>query len=168
MKDLPHKTAVPRAYPIRSATAEDIPELRELFRSTVLTVNAKDYTQAETADWASCGDSTAHWEKLLAGLLFLAALDESGRIIGFSAIRNDGYLHSLFVHKDWQRKGVASALLSETETCAIREFGATAVTSEVSITARPFFEKHGYATVKEQKAQANRLRLTNYVMTKKL
>lgn len=42
------------------------------------------------------------------------------------------------------------------------------ITSEVSITARPFFEKHGYATVKEQKAQANRLRLTNYVMTKKL
>ena len=71
MQDLMSKTATPHTYPIRTATAKDIPELRELFRSTVLTVNAKDYTPEETADWASCGDSTAHWEKLLAGLHFL-------------------------------------------------------------------------------------------------
>ena len=81
---------------------------------------------------------------------------------------HDGYLHSLFVHKDWQGKGVASALLSETEIYAIRKLGATEITSEVSITARPFFEKQGYTAVKEQKAQANRLKLTNYVMTKAL
>ena len=168
MQDLMSKTATPHTYPIRTATAKDIPELRELFRSTVLTVNAKDYTPEETADWASCGDSTAHWEKLLVGLHFFTASDENGRIIGFSSIRHDGYLHSLFVHKDWQGKGVASALLSETEIYAIRKLGATEITSEVSITARPFFEKQGYTAVKEQKAQANRLKLTNYVMTKAL
>ena len=86
MQDLMSKTATPHTYPIRTATAKDIPELRELSRSTVLTVNAKDYTPEETADWASCGDSTAHWEKLLAGLHFFTASDESGRIIGFSSI----------------------------------------------------------------------------------
>ena len=48
------------------------------------------------------------------------------------------------------------------------EYGAGKITSEVSITARPFFEKHGYKVVKEQKAKANRLYLTNYVMKKEL
>ena len=46
------------------------------------------------------------------------------------------------------------------------EYGAEKITSEVSITARPFFERHGYRTVKEQKAKANRMYLTNFVMEK--
>ena len=40
----------------RPATVTDIPELKELFCSTVLTVNARDYTAEEAADWASCGN----------------------------------------------------------------------------------------------------------------
>ena len=77
----------------------------------------------------------------------------------------EGHLHSLFVHKDWQRKGVGALLLSETERMATA-YGAEKITSEVSVTARPFFEKHGYKVVKEQKAKANRLYLTNYLMEK--
>ena len=76
-----------------------------------------------------------------------------------------GHLHSLFVHKDWQGKGVGTMLLSEAERLAM-EYGAGKITSEVSITARPFFERHGYRTVKEQKAKANRMYLTNFVMEK--
>ena len=76
-----------------------------------------------------------------------------------------GHLHSLFVHKDWQGKGVGTMLLSEAERLAL-EYGAEKITSEVSITARPFFERHGYRTVKEQKAKANRMYLTNFVMEK--
>lgn len=158
---------VKASYTFRSVGMEDIPELRGLFRSTVLAVNSRDYTSEEVMDWASCGDDTSHWERLLAGLHFIAALDGAGRIIGFTSIRSDGYLHSMFVHKDWQRKGVASALLSEIEKYG-RAHHIIEFTSEVSITARPFFEKHGYIVEKEQKRQASRLCLTNYVMRKVL
>ena len=82
-------------------------------------------------------------------------------------MNTEGYLHSMFVHKDWQHKGVASLLLSEVEKMALG-YGVHKISAEVSITARPFFEKHGYKMVKEQKAKANRLYLTNYVMKKEL
>ena len=51
---------------IRRLAAQDIPEMRKLFRATVLTVNSKDYTKEEVEDWASCGDSVEHWKELFA------------------------------------------------------------------------------------------------------
>ena len=153
--------------PIRRLTAQDIPEMRELFRATVLTVNSKDYTKEEVEDWASCGDSVEHWKELFAKNNYIGALDGQGRIVGFSSMNTEGYLHSMFVHKDWQGKGVATLLLSEVEKMA-RGYGVHKISVEVSITARPFFEKRGYKVMKEQKAKANRLWLTNYVMEKTL
>lgn len=55
-------------------------------------------------------------------------------------MNKDGYLHSMFVHKDFQRKGIATLLLSEVEQIA-EQYGVTQITSEVSLTARTFFEK---------------------------
>ena len=78
-----------------------------------------------------------------------------------------GYLHSMFVHKDWQGKGVATQLLTEVERIA-RELQVSEITSEVSLTAKPFFEKKGYKTIKSQKCKANKLKLTNFVMRKTL
>ena len=154
-------------YRIRPLTEQDIPEMRTLFRATVLAINSKDYTQEEVEDWASCGDRAEYWKKLLSMHNYIAALDGKGDIIGFSSMNTDGYLHSMFVHKDWQRKGVASLLLSEVEKMACK-YNAHQISVEASITARPFFEKHGYNVVKQQKAKANRLYLTNYVMEKAL
>lgn len=150
---------------IRRLAAQDIPEMQALFRATVLTVNSKDYTKEEVEDWASCGDSVEHWKELLAKNDYIGALDGQGGIVGFSSMNAEGYLHSMFVHKDWQGKGVATLLLSEVEKIA-RRYGVHKISVEVSVTARPFFEKHGYKVVKEQKAKANRLYLTNYVMEK--
>ncbi len=152
---------------IRSLAEQDIPEMRELFRATVLTINSKDYTKEEVEDWASCGDSIKHWKELLAKNNYIGALDGQGRIVGLSSMNANGYLHSMFVHKDWQGKGVATLLLSEVEKIA-HEYGVSKITAEVSITARSFFDKRGYTVVREQKARAKKLYLTNYVMEKAL
>ena len=151
----------------RSVTMTDIPELKELFRNTVLTVNARDYTAEEVADWASCGNSPGRWEELLATLHFIVACDTEGRIVGFTSIRNDGYLHSMFIHKDHQGEGIATALLQRIEAYAT-EHGIREITSEVSITARPFFERKGYKVIYEQKALCNRLYIKNYWMKKRI
>lgn len=132
-----------------------------------LSSTPKTTPKREVEDWASCGDSIEHWKEVLSVHNYVAALDQEGHIIGFSSMNTEGYLHSMFVHKDWQHKGVASMLLSEVEKMALG-YGVHKISAEVSITARPFFEKHGYKMVKEQKAKANRLYLTNYVMKKEL
>lgn len=154
-------------FTFRTATKNDISELEELFRNTVMTVNRRDYTAEEVADWASCCESDECWEELLATLHFIIATDADGRIVGFTSIRDDGYLHSMFVHKDCQRQGIATALLRRIEDYA-SEHGISEITSEVSITARKFFELQGYVVECEQRVQANKLIMTNYKMRKTL
>ncbi|WP_251967160.1 GNAT family N-acetyltransferase [Parabacteroides sp. AD58] len=141
--------------------------MKDLFRMTVLNVNARDYTEEEVKDWASCGDSEIRWRELLAGNRYVGAFNECNVLVGFSSMNKDGYLNSMFVHKDFQHRGIATQLLSEVERIA-GQYGVRYITCEVSLTARTFFEKKGYEIVKIQKYKANRLELTNFVMRKVL
>lgn len=56
--------------------------------------------------------------KLLGTLHFIVAENLDGIIVGFTSIRNDGYLHSMFINKDHQGEGIATALLKQIETYA--------------------------------------------------
>ena len=61
---------------IRQVNLSDIPALQELYQHTVLTVNRKDYTAEEVADWASCGDDTSHWGELFEEQHYVVAENE--------------------------------------------------------------------------------------------
>lgn len=152
-------------FTIRTVRLSDIVELRELFRTTVLTINRLNYSQEEVEDWASCGDELSRWEELIKTHYFFVAVDGRGVIVGFSSITSQGYLHSMFVHKDFQNRGIATMLLREAEHYAAAN-GILRITSEVSLTARPFFERKGYTVEVEQKRRANKLSLTNFWMAK--
>lgn len=152
---------------IRAAQQSDIIELKELFQSTVLVINRRDYSLEEVEDWASCGDNLSEIGDMIKTHYFIVAVNPQLKIVGFSSITSQGYLHSMFVHKDFQGKGIATILLNEIERHAITT-GIMRITSEVSLTARPFFEKRGYIVVEEQKRKANQLSLTNFWMEKRL
>lgn len=154
-------------FTIRIAQQSDVVELKELFQQTVLTVNSRDYLQEEIEDWASCGDDISKIGEMIKTHYFIVAVNQLSQIVGFSSITPQGYLHSMFVHKDFQRKSIATLLLEEIERYAMAS-GIVQITSEVSITARPFFEKWGYTVEIGQKRKANQLCLTNYWMAKSL
>ena len=150
---------------IRAALQSDAVELKNLFQNTVLAINRRDYSQAEVEDWASCGDDLSNIENMIKTHYFIVAVNQQSEIVGFSSITSQGYLHSMFVHKDFQGEGIATMLLNEIEQYAITN-GIMRITSEVSLTARPFFEKKGYIVKEEQKRKANQLSLTNFWMAK--
>lgn len=152
---------------LRALTEADIPEIQELFRNTVLNVNIRDYTEEEVNDWASCMEDENVVKELLDANCFIAAIDGNSKIIGFSSMNEEGYMHSMFVHKDWQGRGVATQLLSEVENKA-REYGVSVITSDVSLTARTFFERNGYEVIRIQRQRANRLEMANFLMKKAL
>ena len=52
---------------------------------------------------------------------FIVATNQQSQIVGFSSITHQGYLHSMFVHKDFQGKGIATILLNEIETVCNRK-----------------------------------------------
>lgn len=154
-------------FRIRVAQQSDVIELKNLFQNTVLTINRRNYSQAEVEDWASCGDNLSEIEDMIKTHYFIVAINQQSEIVGFSSITLQGYLHSMFVHKDFQGEGIASILLEEIERYA-NTARIMRITSEVSLTARPFFEKKGYIVEEEQKRKANQLSLTNFWMAKKL
>lgn len=152
-------------YHIQIANLTDIPELKQLYKGVILSVKRKNYSAPEVEDWASCGDNDLQWIQLITEQYFIMAKDESERIVGFSSINREGYLHMMFVHKDFQRLGIAKLLYNDIENYAVNN-NIHKITSEVSITARPFFEKQGFVVDEEQKRKAKDLYLTNYKMSK--
>ena len=101
------------------------------------------------------------WDKSFQEHKTIVAL-ESGEIVGFGDIDNTGYLDRLFVHKNHQRKGIASAICDELE----RSVNFEHITTHASITAKPFFQHRGYRVVKEQEVIRYGIALKNYVMEK--
>ena len=149
---------------VRQATKDDIPQMCRLFRDTVLSINIRDYTEDEVEDWASCG-TPERFTELLGKHRFIVAADNDGTLSGFCSMNSEGYLHSLFVHKDRQGQGIGSLLLSEAEIIA-REYDVKEITSDVSLTARAFFEHHGYEVLRKQTSRARHLEMTNFHMRK--
>lgn len=145
---------------IRAYRSEDCAALAALFYNTVHTVNARDYTQAQLDVWATGQVDLAAWDRsFLAHNTFVAELD--GVIAGFGDIDETGYLDRLYVHKDYQRRGIAAALCDAMEKTAPGK-----ITTHASITARPFFEGRGYTVVRAQQVERQGVLLTNYVMEK--
>ncbi len=83
-------------------------------------------------------------------------------IVGFGDIDKTGYLDRLFVHKNYQKRGIAKAICDELE----KKVNTERFITHASITARPFFEKRGYRVLKEQQVEREGVILLNYVMEK--
>lgn len=145
---------------IREYLSSDCKELTELFYNTVHTVNAKDYTKEQLDVWATGQIDLKKWNQSLQEHFSIVAVDD-GIIVGFGDIDKSGYLDRLYVHSDYQRKGIATALCDRLES-AVQEN----IVTHASITARPFFEKRGYEAVKEQQVERQGIFLTNFVMIK--
>ena len=146
---------------LRKYRPQDCAEMARLFYDTVHTVNAADYTEEQLNAWATGKVDLEKWDASFQEHDTLIAV-EGSRIIGFADMDSNGYLDRLYVHKDFQGKGVASALCDRLE----QKNTGTGFVTHASITARPFFEKRGYKVVKEQQVERQGVMLTNYVMEK--
>lgn len=144
---------------IREYISSDCEQLAELFFQTVHTVNAKDYIKEQLNVWATGNVDLSVWNNSFLEHYTLVAL-ENNVIVGFGDIDNTGYLDRLFVHKDYQSQGIATAL------CDRLEAGFDRVTTHASITAKQFFMNRGYRLIKEQQVVRKGISLANYVMEK--
>lgn len=145
---------------IRLYQQSDCKELTELFYNTVHTVNAKDYTKEQLNVWATGQVDLEKWNLSLQEHYSVVAV-ENNIIVGFGDIDKTGYLDHLFVHADYQGKGIATSICDQLEQVVQEN-----ITMHASIIARPFFEKRGYQVVKEQQVERQGIFLTNYVMVK--
>ncbi|RPJ77510.1 MAG: GNAT family N-acetyltransferase [Alphaproteobacteria bacterium] len=151
---------------IRLYKPDDCKEISKLFYDTVHTVNFKDYSSAQLDLWAPKEIDMDMWDKSLSNS-HTVVVESNSVIIGFGSLDDTGCFDRLFVHKDFQGQGVATIIANELEKHA-QQNDIVIVTTEASITAKPFFEKLGYQVIKQQSIELKGQTLTNFLMEKHL
>lgn len=149
---------------LRLAKAEDLPEIKELFVDTVRSVCSKDYTNKQLAVWTSSIENEERWLNKIKTQYFLVA-KRGSNIVGFASLENGDYIDLLYVHKDFQNHGIANALLSSLQMESFRQ-GTRILRSDVSKTARPFFERKGFRQLREHTRIIDGVAINNFEMEK--
>lgn len=158
-----------KEFTIRKGQLSDLAELQKLFLDTITEICKADYNEDQIDAWISDtkkNENRQRWIDMLVKQIVLVAIIKN-KIVGFIALQNGNFIDFLFVHKNYQRKGIADSLYENIENEARRQ-NQFSLTSNVSKTARPFFEKVGFEVTKEQTVVRQNVELTNFKIEKKI
>jgi putative acetyltransferase len=152
---------------IRRAVATDVEALGDLYRVTIRRVSSQHYSPEQVEAWAGTAKRNESFLRRIDSQYFLIAEAEK-RLAGFASITTDGsYVDFMYVDHLFQRQGVAGKLYAALEAYACTQ-RARNIESDVSITARPFFECKGFEVVQAQELLIAGVMLTNFKMRKTL
>jgi len=155
---------------IRLAKDKDCAEIARLHRATIRHINSKDYPKKIIEAWSGRTNAKRFRDSLSKCKRWVAV--ENGKIAGFVDHGRSDELWGLYVHRDYIGKGLGSKLLKIAED-SLKKQGAKTIKIESTITARPFYEKHGYKFVKKGLHpvfgdKKNGLFVDTYIMNKNL
>ena len=149
---------------LRKYNSEDCAEIMQLFYDTIHAINAADYNESQLDAWAPKDSDRlpSYWDnRFLQDYAVVAEKDSS--IVGIGTLKIPAYFDLLYVHKDFQRIGIATLIADRIESF-FRSNGISVITTDASVTAKPFFENRGYTVLKEQSVEMRGQFLTNYKM----
>lgn len=147
---------------LRPFHVDDAMDCWRLFRDTVHRVNCRDYSLEQLNAWAPDTVDLERWAQRFQGRVAVV-VESDARLIGFADMSHDGHLDRLFVSADHQRRGVAKLMWQELLR-QVERLGIRTVSTEASITAKPFFESVGFRVIKCQQVECRGVSLTNYRM----
>jgi N-acetylglutamate synthase-like GNAT family acetyltransferase len=91
--------------------------------------------------------------------------EDVGEVLGFAELEPAGHIDMLYCRADAVRRGVGSALLKTLEDRA-RSLELTRLFTKASITARPFFARHGFQVMREVTVERGGVTLMRFAMEK--
>lgn len=141
-------------------------ELWLLFHETIRRVNTRDYTEEQVRVWAPDMVDPEKWRQRIEGINPYVGV-EGDAIVGYTDLQASGLIDHFFVHHAWQRRGVGTRLMQAIHEEAAR-LGVDQLHSHVSLTAKPFYEAHGFHVEKEQLVEDGGLTFHNFLMRKRL
>jgi len=151
---------------VRAYRPEDAPALMAVYHSAIHETAARDYTPEQIAAWAPETLDAERWAQRMAGITPFVA-ERDGAIVGYADVQANGYIDHFFVAGHAARQGVGTALMRRIhEQAAV--LGLPSLFSEVSITARPFFERWGFTVEQQQRMFPRGVELPNFRMRKPL
>lgn len=147
---------------MREYKASDLEAVVALFGRSVREIAARDYSSAQVSAWAPQVPDWPGWSKRFSeGTAFVC--ERKDQIAGVVRVEDNGYLDLLYVHPEFQRQGVARLLLERVLVWA-KSHGISRLTSDVSVTARPFFEQIGFLLVKPHVVELRGVSFHNFRM----
>lgn len=150
---------------IRRYKEGEEPALFEVHYSAIHLVACRDYTPEQIQAWAPGDLDPSIWEKRIRGINpFVVELN--GRIVGYADLQSNGYIDHFFVSGEHPRQGIGSLLM----THLLREAGSRGLlelTSNVSRTAQPFYEKFGFAVVEQRSPVVRGVVIPNALMRRR-
>jgi putative acetyltransferase len=90
-----------------------------------------------------------------------------GQPVGYADVQQNGYIDHFFVSGHYPRQGIGKALMVFIHSEALR-LNITELTSNVSRTAQPFFERFGFIVVEQRKPVIRGFEMQNALMRKSL
>lgn len=136
--------------------------LFNVYHSAVHLVASSDYSAEQIHAWAPDDLDPGLWARKMQSIRpFVATL--GGVPVGYADLQADGYIDHFFVSGAHPRQGIGSMLMNHLlETAAQR--GIPELTSDVSRTAQPFYEKFGFTVVEQRLPQVRGMLIPNALM----
>ena len=145
---------------IREFEIGDEDGLWRVYYSSIHQVCCKDYSEEQIQAWAPADLDPAIWVSKMQSIKPFVAI-AGKKIIGYADLQEDGKIDHFFVHGDHQSQGVGTILMKEIIAKSVNQ---KRLYSEVSHTAKPFYEKNGFKVVKVQQVNMRGVTLTNNIM----
>ncbi|GAB1263843.1 GNAT family N-acetyltransferase [Aurantivibrio infirmus] len=144
--------------------SSDYRDITTLFHDAIHSIDTRIYSKQQLDAWAPSPIDYEHWRlRLDIKKPFIAVIDKL--VVGFIELEEDGHIDCLYVHKDYQRQGIAKKLLTHLCEVAKRK-GIRRLHVEASILAKPLFESFGFKHLGENTVHLRGQTLTNYKMVR--
>lgn len=144
----------------------DHPFIGRIYHEAIHRLACRDYTREQLNAWAGNKADPEKWNRDWQArcerkLPFVKVLD--GCVIGFIELDLGGHIDCTFVDPDHVGQGVMDEIMAEVKREAVR-LELPKLFAEVSITARKFFERQGFAWVRDNTAVIGEVELANFIM----
>lgn len=136
--------------------------LFEIFHSAIHLVASRDYTPEQVEAWAPRSLDPELWRRKIRDINpFVAEAD--GQLIGYADLQANGYIDHFFVSGARPREGIGAQLMRHLLNEA-QMFGLAELTSDVSRTAQPFYERFGFDVVEQRSQELRGVVIPNALM----
>jgi putative acetyltransferase len=162
-----YRQAVSRTFEmitIRHFENGDEAALWQVFFSAIHETASADYTPEQINAWAPEVVDFARWASRIWSISPFVA-ERDGEIVWYADVQSNGYIDHFFVSPALSRQGVGSLLMRKIHDTAIVR-GIESLFADVSVTARPFFEKWGFEVEASQAVPIRGVILNNFRMRK--
>ena len=151
---------------LRPYLPSDTRRCLQIFVTSIAELASEDYDEEQRDAWIAAFDDEKAFAKRLGAMLTLVATVDR-EAVGFVCLKGADVVDMIYVDPEYARRGVATAMLDALTRLAASR-GAARLTADVSDTAKPLFEKQGFAGERRNLVTLGDQWLANTTMSKTL